>query len=385
MRPQHRPTSLWPLCLALLALQPLAASAAPAGKSLAVLEFKSKLAKADADVGYLTDVVRTAAKDALPSLKVMTRESLLVLLEATGKKMEECEGECEVDTGRRLGADLVISGEVLKFGTKLKINMKMHDTHDGALLSGAQVSGRDLDELDKNLGAAVLHLLEPLGAKKEEMAPPPPAISSRSEQQYPPAPAPDRRSEQRAEEPAAAPAPEPEETGSKVSFGAFLSGGYNSFKVEFLDSSGSTLLDGSISGITYSLSGQVLYRIARRWRLGAFAQFNSMEYEDPSVGGGTAGSAGNSTSKLLAIAVGGMGSYSYGPLDYWAAIGLNAFNQNLGTGAVVMIGVDLPFLRILALRALLAARNATRSLTVGNATDLRCTVTSLELGGGLKF
>src|SRR5438552_16899309 len=103
--------------------------AAPAQKTLAVLEFKSKLPKgADVDVGYLTDVVRTRAKDTVPELKVMTRENMLVLLQATGRKMEECEGECEVETGRRVGADLVISGAVLKFGSQIKMNMKLHDT-----------------------------------------------------------------------------------------------------------------------------------------------------------------------------------------------------------------------------------------------------------------
>ena len=32
-----------------------------------------------------------------PKLKVMTRENMLVMPEASGKTLAECEGECEVD------------------------------------------------------------------------------------------------------------------------------------------------------------------------------------------------------------------------------------------------------------------------------------------------
>jgi hypothetical protein len=58
----------------------------------------------------------------------MTRENLLILLQATGKSLEECEGECEVDTGRRIGADLILSGDVQKLGLIFKISLRMHNT-----------------------------------------------------------------------------------------------------------------------------------------------------------------------------------------------------------------------------------------------------------------
>jgi hypothetical protein len=95
-------------------------------------------------------------------LNVMTRENMLVLLESSGKKLAECEGECEVDTGRRLGADLVITGEVLRFGSNYKLNLRLHETRDGQLLAGAQASGATTDELDRNTKQAVVELLAPL-------------------------------------------------------------------------------------------------------------------------------------------------------------------------------------------------------------------------------
>lgn len=147
--------------LALFILIPvLAGRAEEPSQTLAVLEFHSKLPKGEADSGYVTDAVRTAAKDAGGlRVKVMTRENMLVLLQASGRNLADCEGECEVETGRRIGADLVISGELLKFGSQYKVMMKLHQTRSGELLQGAQASGSTLDELDKNLAASVGKLL----------------------------------------------------------------------------------------------------------------------------------------------------------------------------------------------------------------------------------
>src|SRR4051794_21748962 len=134
-----------------------------AAQVVGVLEFRDKVpAEQRIDAAYVSDQVRTAVKELLPQAKVITRENMLVLLEASGKKLEECEGECEVDTGRRIGADLVVSGELLKFGTQYKLNMKLHDTRSGELVSGTVASGATADQLDAALRPAVGKLLSPL-------------------------------------------------------------------------------------------------------------------------------------------------------------------------------------------------------------------------------
>ncbi len=136
--------------------------AAPA-QVLGVLEFRDKVPEGQKiDVPYLPDQVRSSAKEVLPSIKVITRENMLVLLQSSGKELAACEGECEVDTGRRIGAELVVSGELLRFGTQYKLNMKLHDTRSGELISGAVASGSTADELDRNLRPAVEKLLGPL-------------------------------------------------------------------------------------------------------------------------------------------------------------------------------------------------------------------------------
>lgn len=130
---------------------------------LAVLELRSKLSAAEAkrtDAGYLTDLVRSAALEA--GVRVMTKENLISLLESQGKKLEDCEGECEVDTGRRLGADLVATGEILRFGSSLIVNLKLHETHAGQLLSAARATGKTPDELSAGITKTVAELLKPM-------------------------------------------------------------------------------------------------------------------------------------------------------------------------------------------------------------------------------
>ncbi len=127
-----------------------------------MLDFKnsSKDLQPDA-VRYFADVVRGASLKAAPGVEVMTRENLLTLLQATGKDLGQCEGECEVDTGRRIGADAIISGEVLKVGSRYHISLKLHETHDGRLLSTGVATGKTIDELDETLQNAASDLLAP--------------------------------------------------------------------------------------------------------------------------------------------------------------------------------------------------------------------------------
>src|SRR5438477_2178237 len=116
---------------------------------LAVLElrnFTKDLTRENAQ--YFTDVVRSAALRAQPQLEVMTRENLLVLLQASGRDLANCEGECEVDTGRRIGADEIVSGELQKVGARYKLTLRLHDTREGRLLASTQASGMTIEELD---------------------------------------------------------------------------------------------------------------------------------------------------------------------------------------------------------------------------------------------
>jgi hypothetical protein len=139
---------------------------AAAGARLAVLELRNKLKGRDAealDLGYFADLARGAALRAVPSAQVMTRENLLVLLQSQGKKLEDCEGQCDVETGRMIGADLVVSGEALRIGSAFKLDFKLHETRSGRLLAQSVASGRSADELDAETQRTVLRLFEGAG------------------------------------------------------------------------------------------------------------------------------------------------------------------------------------------------------------------------------
>ncbi len=143
----------------LLALATLLAAA----PSVAVLEFQTRLEPGDkVDRVYLSERVRKFVKLQLPQAMLIDRENVEVLLQAQGKTLAECEGECEVETGKKLGADLVISGQILRFGASWKLALKLHDTHTSQRLSTEQASGKTLEELDANIEPAVVALMAPV-------------------------------------------------------------------------------------------------------------------------------------------------------------------------------------------------------------------------------
>ena len=201
------------MCRLFFALLLVSAAAAAEPRLLSVLELRNKLEGVDKksiDGGYLTDRIRAEVLDAELGIQVMTRENMLVLLQAQGKTLANCEGECEVDTARRLGADYVISGDLLRVGALLKASLKLHDTKNGTLLGAVSASGADVDALDASLTAVVHRLVAAL--KPAEAAPARGRVAA-------PLPAPP------AALPQAAAAPPPARTGPRSHTAAFALGG----------------------------------------------------------------------------------------------------------------------------------------------------------------
>jgi hypothetical protein len=60
----------------------------------------------------------------------------------------------------------VISGEFYRIGPTIRLNLRLHETATGRLLSGAQASGTGSEQLDKALPATCSTLLAPLTAQK---------------------------------------------------------------------------------------------------------------------------------------------------------------------------------------------------------------------------
>lgn len=128
-----------------------------------VLELRNQVpAGQGIDAAHLSDRVRAAVKETLPEARVIPREDMLVLLKEPGTALEGCEGACEAEAGRRIGADLVVSGELLRSDSRYELNLKLHDTRSGELLSSSAGSGASPDDLGRDLRPSVQRLFAPL-------------------------------------------------------------------------------------------------------------------------------------------------------------------------------------------------------------------------------
>lgn len=166
------PRVVLPVVLLLVAS---AAAAAPQ-KKLAVLEFE--VAKGlEIDRRTFSARVQNAARRSAPDLFVMTQANIETLVRAAGKTLEQCEGQCAVDTGRLIGADIVIGGRISRIGKTFAISMQMYETASGELTGGEDVSAKTEDELLAALEAAAGKLVASLGAGPARAVEPPPAAT----------------------------------------------------------------------------------------------------------------------------------------------------------------------------------------------------------------
>ncbi len=149
---------------AIIGLLSVPAPVRAAAKRVAVLEFQAAWSgecsgtkvRGDAAercelLGLLTDEARTGALDVLrtPAFLVMTRENTALLLREMGSKQACTEGECEVETAKLIGANLVISGQVSAVEGQWLASVRLHDVDTAALLGTAKARGRaKLDVLD---------------------------------------------------------------------------------------------------------------------------------------------------------------------------------------------------------------------------------------------
>ncbi len=129
---------------------------------LAVLELRDEASLEPGAVRYLAEVVRGEAVRLAPGhLFVLTRENLLAML-PPDVDLADCEGACEVETGRNIGADHLVTGTVVRLGDGLRVALKLHDMSSGALTGQTTVAGADAEALEEPLRGAAAELLKPL-------------------------------------------------------------------------------------------------------------------------------------------------------------------------------------------------------------------------------
>ena len=144
------------LSLVLLATLSLASAASSAPVRVAVLELGNPADLTDAEIAYLSDQVRTSMAATLPaeSHLIMTRESIQELL-PPGVSMKDClDAVCEVEIGRTIGADYVVSGEVLLFDGEYRLILKAHECKTAAFLTSRTVGAVELVDLEDKVSDA---------------------------------------------------------------------------------------------------------------------------------------------------------------------------------------------------------------------------------------
>jgi hypothetical protein len=122
-----------------------------AKKRLAVLEFRG-IGLEQTMLFQLSDEARGGAREGLPiqDYDITSRENIKQMLEDMGKTIEECDVECEVELGRVVGADYVLSGNVYQVEGNYILTLKLHDTVSGSLLSQKRIQSKtQLDMLQE--------------------------------------------------------------------------------------------------------------------------------------------------------------------------------------------------------------------------------------------
>ena len=137
----------------LLLILYLIPSFAFATKRLAVLEFRG-VGVDEAVLRVMADDVRIGVLEGINKqqvdghdILVMTHENMMDMLSSMGKTAADCQGECEVEIARNIGADYVISGDMTKIGSLFVLNIKLHETTRGELLAGEQVRKKNIEDM----------------------------------------------------------------------------------------------------------------------------------------------------------------------------------------------------------------------------------------------
>jgi len=117
---------------------------------VAVLDFENLADLQEREVGFLSDVVREAARGHLPvdDYLLMTRENIYEML-PPGTTLADCQGDCIVETGRLLGADYVVAGDLVSFAGEFRATLRLYDTASGNQLASRRAGAGTLVDLEQ--------------------------------------------------------------------------------------------------------------------------------------------------------------------------------------------------------------------------------------------
>ena len=98
---------------------------------------------------FLTNVLREQAVLELPveqNFTIMTRENINAML-PPGKTIEDCEGDCMVETGRNIYAHYVCQMRLGSFDGALSLSAELYETQENKLIASFNGQGTNVKEL----------------------------------------------------------------------------------------------------------------------------------------------------------------------------------------------------------------------------------------------
>lgn len=112
-----------------------------------VLEFSAPQDFDPSLLALLSDTVRAEALRATSGTQatVVARESIDVMLREMGSCVDDAIGECEIETGRNVGADIIITGSIQRVSDSTYFTQKIFEVETGRLLALQQYSAKTED------------------------------------------------------------------------------------------------------------------------------------------------------------------------------------------------------------------------------------------------
>jgi PEGA domain len=126
---------------------------AAGGKKVAVLELVNKAGVTDDEAYFLTDKVRRTASQMLPisHFTIMTSENIEELLPPDMDLAKCTDAKCEVEMGRMIGAEYIVTGEILRYAGDLRVQVKVHHIPTGHFIGSADTDAGSLKEQESML------------------------------------------------------------------------------------------------------------------------------------------------------------------------------------------------------------------------------------------
>jgi sulfatase modifying factor 1 len=139
---------------------------------IAVLYLENQSVLNQSEVQFLHKQIQSIVQIQMQGrYKVITEENINLLLPGN-QKLEDCEGECEVDIGRQIGAHLLIVGEIVRYGQtsqNLRLVLRMTETKEGSLINSVTIKGSNADQIESLLNQALIDLLSVLKKKSPKI------------------------------------------------------------------------------------------------------------------------------------------------------------------------------------------------------------------------